>query len=412
MSLKIRIAERLFGDYIEQRVQAAVKVVDDKWWTQIGGGGVDRREQMWADIRQDQDDSLDAWRDNPLARRVVSLVTDYVVGDGIRVTSEREEVQRWIDRFWDHPQNRIGSRLYAWCDEVTRCGELFIVVYRNPGDGMSYVRTIPASRIDKIETDPEDFEHELQYHEVVDGSVEGRFWPGRGQMEGGLFVLHYAVNRPVGATRGEGDLVPILPWLRRYKEWLEDRVRVNRLRNSFLWHCKLTNATPDDLARKRVQYSQPPSPGSVIVSDDNETWEALTAALQSSDAEADGKALRLMVAAGAGIPLHFLSEGESATRATATEMGGPTFRHYKRRQLWFAEVLVDLVTVCIRNAGCSLPADLRLSCVLPDLTREDNLQLAQAMKEAIEALILFSEKGWLDDESAKRLALKFAGEVE
>jgi hypothetical protein len=40
-------------------------------------------------------------------------------------------------------------------------------------------------------------------------------------------MLHYAVNRPVGAVRGESDLAPILPWLRRYNRWLEDRVRLN-----------------------------------------------------------------------------------------------------------------------------------------------------------------------------------------
>ena len=43
-------------------------------------------------------------------------------------------------------------------------------------------------------------------------------------------MLHYAVNRPIGAVRGEGDLTPILPWAKRYSEWLKDRVRLNRQR--------------------------------------------------------------------------------------------------------------------------------------------------------------------------------------
>lgn len=411
MRLSDRLADALFGSVIDRRVQNAVKVVDDRWWSQVGGG-VDRRERFWADLREDMDDSLEAYRDNPLARRIVSLVTDYVVGDGIRVRSEHEEVQRFIDRFMDHPENRIGSRLYAWSDELVRAGELFIVVFRNPGDRLCYLRTIPASRIDRVVTDPEDFERELEYHEVVAGSVEGRVWPGRWSGVESGFVLHYAVNRPLGATRGEGDLVPILPWLRRYREWLEDRVRVNRLRNSFVWHVGLANAQPADLAAKQRQYGQPPSPGSVIVTDGNETWEALSASLHGADAEADGKALRLMIAAGAGIPLHFLSEGESATKATAAEMGGPTFRHYAHRQRWLADMLIDVVTVVLRNSGRSWPADLRLSCDLPDLTRADNLLLAQAMGEAVEALGQFVDREWLTAEQARALALRFAGEVE
>jgi hypothetical protein len=294
---------------------------------------------------------------------------------------------------------------------LSRSGEIFVVVSTNPGDGMSYVRSIPASRVDRIETSADDLEQELRYHELLEENVEGRWWPGvvLPLLEFEPFVLHYAVNRPIGAIRGEGDLGAILTWLRRYREWLEDRVRVNRLRNSFVWHVRMSNAQPGDVERKRKQYATTPSPGSMIVTDENEEWEALSASLQSSDAEADGKALRLMVAAGAGIPLHFLSEGESATKATAAEMGGPTFRHYKHRQLAFADMLMDLVTVCARQYG--LVGDLKLSVTLPDLSREDNLQLAQAMREVGEALGIMVDREWIDGEAAKRLAVKFCGEV-
>ena len=411
MNIREFAAERLFGDVIERRVQNAVKVIDDRWWKQIGGA-TGPHDKNWGDLQEDLSDSLEAWRTNPLARRIVSLTTDYVVGDGITVRSERAEVQRFIEEFWKHPLNRIDQRLYAWCDEWTRSGELFLVVSRNPGNGMSYVRSVPASKIDQIETDPDDLERELNYHELVDGDLEGRWWPGREAVGPGQFMLHSAVNRPVGAVRGEGDLVPLLPWLRRYKEWLEDRVRVNRLRNSFLWQVRLMNATPGDVSRKQQQYRHPPSPGSVIVSDENEQWEALSASLQSSDAEADGKALRLMVAAGAGVPLHFLSEGESATRATAAEMGGPTFRHYKHRQLAFVAMLLDLVTVCWENRDQGAGDDLKLMYTLPDLTRADNLQLAQAMKEAGEAIGALVDRGWIDEKDGRRLAMKFAGEVD
>ena len=46
-------------------------------------------------------------------------------------------------------------------------------------------------------------------------------------------MLHYAINRPVGAQWGESDLAPVLRWLSRYAAWLEDRARLNRFRNSF-----------------------------------------------------------------------------------------------------------------------------------------------------------------------------------
>ena len=415
-----RLAGRLLGDVIERRVQQAVQVVDDRWWSQIGGaaGSNDRR---WGEVQGNLSDSLVAWRDNPLARRIVALTTDYVVGDGLTIGSERPEVADFIRRLWDDPLNRLSLRLYAWCDELTRAGELFLVVATNPGNGLSYMRAVPAARIDQIESDSDDLEREVRYHELIPGSVEGRWWPAAQATAPGALpeepvMCHFAINRPVGAQRGESDLTPLLPWLRRYREWLEDRVRVNRLRNSFLWQVRLHHAAPADVERKRMQYRQPPAPGSIIVSDENEEWTALSASLQSSDAEADGKALRLVIAAGAGVPLHFLSEGESATRATAAEMGGPTFRHYTHRQLAFVAMLYDLVTTCARRAAIvanvRLPDDLQLSATLPDLDRGDNLALAQAMGAAASALTIMRDNGWIDDPTAAELTLKFTGEIE
>jgi hypothetical protein len=120
----------------------------------------------------------------------------------------------------------------------------------------------------------------------------------------------------------------------------ENRVRVNWYKNSFLWRVKLEGVGPGDIESKQGQYAQPPSPGSVIVTDETEEWTPVQPSIQAEDVKDDGKALRLMIAAGAGIPLHYLAEGESATRATAREMVGPTVKHYEHRQMFFCDMLL------------------------------------------------------------------------
>ena len=234
-------------------------------------------------------------------------------------------------------------------------------------------------------------------------------------------MVHYAVNRPVGCARGEGDLAPILPWLQRYREWLEDRVRVNRFRNAFLWKVTLQGASESELRRRRSELMRPPPPGSVIVTNEGEKWETVNPQVQAQEAESDGKALRLIVAAGAGVPLHFLSEGESATRATAAEMGDPTFRHYRQRQQVFCHLLEDLGRTVLERAAlvgrgpvAGRPNDppVRIVAEAGDITREDNLRLAQAAREISQALAVMAEHGWVDEESARRWAYRFAGEED
>jgi hypothetical protein len=350
----------------------------------------------------------------------VSLTTDYVVGSGIQISSPVAYVDRFVSAFWNHRQNNMEMRIYSWCDELTRAGELFLVLFTNPADGVSYVRSIPAVKIDRIETDPDDLERELRFHELRhDDSVDGKWWAGWESAKDDVdrpVMQHYAVNRAVGCVRGQGDLVPILPWLRRYREWLEDRVRVNRHKNAFLWQVRLEGAGPGDIESKQGQYSRPPSPGSVIVTDETEEWKPVQPKIQAEDVKDDGKALRLMIAAGAGVPLHYLAEGETATRTTAREMVGPTVRHYEHRQRFFCDLLVDVIEKAAyraRVAGrLARPrGGPQLSYVVADLREEDNLKVARAAKEIVEYLRAMKAEGWITNRKAMELAYKFAGEV-
>lgn len=413
--------ERWFGDIIEARVQHAVKVVDDRWWTQVGTSAAPA-DRVWTERVDDLRDALDAWRVNPLARRIVQLTTDYVVGDGIGVTATASpEIADFIRLFWTHRLNRLDLRLAPLCDELTRAGELFPVLFPNPASGLSYLRLVPASQVRAIDTDTDDYEREWGYWQVQPGDVQGRYWKGLDHPElrpDEPVMLHYTINRPIGATRGEGDLGPILVWLRRYRDWLEGRVRVNRLKSVFLWDVTV----PDQaIAQTRQKYSVPPRDGSIIVHGEAEKWTAVHPQIQADEAEADGKALRQMIAVGAAAPPHFLSDSESATQATAREANEPTYRHFLQRQKTFLWLLGDLLTVAAIRAQtqAGLPrtpliqsaADLGLRWTTTDLNRDDNLTLARSAALIVSALGQMVERGWATDAEAASLAFKFAGEL-
>ena len=156
-------------------------------------------------------------------------------------------------------------------------------------------------------------------------------------------ALHYAINRPVAAAWGESDLAPLLRWLSRYSAWLEDRARLNRFRQIFMYVVRgLFGSKAERLARQNELNANPPNPGSILVTDAaTESWGVLHPQLDSFEAGEDGLALKKMLAAGSGNPLHFLAEPESSTRTTAEAAGGPTFRHYEQRQNFFMWMVGD-----------------------------------------------------------------------
>jgi len=424
--IRSAIATRIFGDIIQEQVQAAavkVRVDDSPGWDSLSAGPADR---PWSERQSDLTDALDAWRKNFFIRHIVTLTRAYVVGGGIAITSKDPTVDKFIQAFCTHPKNHLATRLGEMCNELTRSGELFPVLFTNRADGMSYLRFVPATRIHEIETDPDDYETELGYSQITTG--ESKHWIGpdhksafkrtRGGPGGRLqpLMLHFAVNRPIGATRGEGDLGPILPWAKRYSEWLKDRVRLNRVRTrQAILDVEIADDTLVEEKRQQLRTSNPLEHG-IYVHGPGEKLTLHSLKIEASDAEDDGKALRLAIATGSNTALHYFGEGEGTNYATAKEMGEPTARFYTERQEEIEGFLKDLIAAAYHRQaaalGQELPPnfDLQLITNVGEVARADNESLAKAAKTIVEALVLMRHAGWLDDQTAVKMAFKFAGE--
>jgi hypothetical protein len=375
-------------------------------------------DKPWHELSQEFADARTAWRNNPLARRLIGLISAYVVGNGITLTSNKRDLSRFLQQFWAH--NRLDLRIDEWCDELARSGELFPVLFTNPVTGISTVRAVPPSLIRTIDFDPDDYERERRYMEV---SVPGheKWWTGLAGEQAAdpatPLMLHYAVNRPVGAVRGESDLAPILPWLRRYNRWLEDRVRLNAALRAFLW---VVHAPARLRTTLEERYRTPPEPGSLIIAEeDAETWQALTPQIGATDAAADGRALRWMIVAGGpGTALLDIGEGEDANLATGQAMAEQRRRFLRRRQAYLVYLLTDLSLHAYARYRLVLPTKSKVSwaditAITPDISPEDNASLAtaaRALTGSIEGMARILGNGPAFRTLALRLFIKFIGE--
>jgi hypothetical protein len=374
------------------------------------------REEM---LRQ----ALEAWRVNPLARRVVGLTSQYVVGGGISFSCPHEPTAAFLRDLWEHPLNRLAMRVYEWCDELTRSGNLFLLLSTD-STGMSYLRAMPASQVRAIHSRANDPDQETSYEMQPErlNSAEVVRWQAYdprldAPRETGGFntvMLHYAVNRPAGAQWGESDLAPILRWLSRYSAWLEDRARLNHFRNAFLYIVRARFASDAERrARQSALNAAPPSPGSILVTDENENWDTLHPRLEADGAGQDGLALKKMLASGAGIPMHFLAEPEGATRTTAEAAGGPTYRYFEQRQRFFLWMLGDVLAAAVNRRSMvdhhvSKRANIRLHGA--DISARDNISLAMAAGNISPTLYALRDRGLIDDAELLRLVYRFCGE--
>jgi hypothetical protein len=151
-----------------------------------------------------------------------------------------------------------------------------------------------------------------------------------------------------------------------------------------------------------------------LVTDESESWEVLSPKLESDDANLDGLALKKMIAAGAGLPLHFLAEPESATRTTAEAADGAAFRRLEERQRYFLWMLSDLARSALARRSQvdpSVKADAQVEVRGTDLSPRDNASLAGAAQAAMQAFLPLFERGLLDERELRRLVYRFAGET-
>ena len=409
------------------RSQYSIKfVIDDKHdvdaFTRLNFVGTEY-DRDYAEVQKLYLDAIEAWRKNPIAKRIVEIFIDHVVGAGITLSSPLTELDKFIQSFWYDRRNRMPQRLESMVSEWSISGDLFPVLFFNPANGMSYIRFVVKPRITQIQTAPNDWELELFYVEERSldrvNNVDPIVWMGFEHPqantpmrvmpmvgEDGSVIIptdpppelivpdsedsltlppimgHYSVNRLMGALLGEGDLVSVLTWLLRYSRMLEDRVRLNAAVRTFLWFVTVPSKS---VASTLSKYKKPPSAGSVIVKDEDEQWEVQAPSLHANDARHDLEALRRMIYAGTFPPHWFGEKGSSLAEAKA--MQAQPQRLLTRRQGDFVYMCQDIIYTAYNRARLvddSLPElpstnyQELFTAQVPDIATDDNKDLAKS----------------------------------
>ena len=412
-----------FDKLLNGRTELAISpnLATDSGWSSLGHT---RHDRDAGEIQQQYTDSLTAWRKNPMAWRIIQITTDYTIASGIQVSSPDRHMQRFITAFWQHPENHMHTRLESMSDELARSGDLFPVLFRQRQDGVSLIRFITKDQIEEIETAPNDWEREITIKQKSSDPTKAKTWRtphyNRSYRNKDV-IMHYSINRPIGAIFGESDLTTILPWLLRYSRMLEDRVRFHWATRLFLWFVQVPR---NRVAEKADQYRNPPEAGSVIVHDESETWEAKSPVLRGADAAPDLKAVRNMIDAGSGYPPHWRGEAQDVNLATAQAMQEPAERHLLRRQTYFIWMLSDIIYQAYIRANQLRPElwpmpktnnyTQLFNIAAPDVSRSDNHALAQAAERLANAFQSIRDQ-YPQSDTLRRILLKlvlnFAGEV-
>lgn len=371
---------------------------------------------------------------NPLAKRMVDITKDFVVGDGLKATATDPDVQAWLDKFWDDPVNRLDLELPDYVKELSIFGEQLYIASSNPVDGSVRLWYVDPSEIEQVvwgaaaaDIPGADRSIAIPIEIVLKQKLGEReqprlhpFRPGEdpsspafGRPVGDCF--YFAVNKAKRGTRGRSDIFAQADWLDAYEQVMFAGVDRVDLLNNFVWDVMLKGKNEQEIADWLKQYGRRPRPGSLRAHNENVEWKAVAPELGSADVTTMMRAFKNHILGSKGFPEMWFAEGGETNLATAGEMGAPIFKTLSARQKFVKYMLVSICNVVIDRgiAHGSLPAsvDRGVDISAPELAVRDVTKLAAALQQTGSALSMAQLEGWLTRETAAKIFAVMASEL-
>jgi len=344
---------------------------------------------------------------NPQAHRIVELIKDFIVGEGISYTAQDRRVQEVIEEFWTDPVNQMDENLEHIVRDTSIFGETVWYATSNPISGKTRLGYIDPYWIDGVEyatlaglpgkamafasaivlrtgpTEPVQTTLKVIQRDEEPGSAT------YGRLTGNCF--YHTVNKARSGHRGFSDLFPLADWLDGHDQMLWAFLNQMDALGRFVWDVTLNGMTGEQVQQWLKDNGTPPRPGSVRAHNEKVTWQALAPAINATDKSAAAQLIKTNIITGAGLPVPWMSEGAHSNRATALTQGEPALKMLTSRQRAVKRLLrliLDYVIDCSVAAG-ALPETVDRSYTLnfPELSTDDQQAIATALNQTAQGLV-------------------------
>lgn len=402
---------------------------DEDNWRPLSGDT--KRDLSPVSQQRMRDMALYLWESNLLANRLIELPLAYMLAEGVNLRCGDEDNQALLKRFWRDPINNMDTKIIKKVRELAIFGEQCYPTFVNEHSGHVRLGYLDPALIATVVIDPDNPEQPIgivtvkdkkgiarRYRVIVNGAEDvftQRTQEIRATFEDGE-AFYFTINDLSNGRRGRSDLLAQIDWLDGYDQFLFGELDRSGFMRAFLWDVTMTGATPDEV-KKRATEITAPNPGSVRVHNDQEKWDAVSPNLGVADSEGVARLLRNHVLGGGTLPEHWFGGGGDVNRATAGEMGDPTFKMFSMRQKFLKYMLESIGFYVLRQhelaAGRAEPdaedERFEIEAEFPELTTRDTAAYAQALQQVVAAAALAVTNKFITAETAIRLINAIAG---
>jgi hypothetical protein len=346
---------------------------------------------------------------NPFAKRLLQLMTDLVVGEGITASSKDQKIDEIIQKTWKHPINRLDQKLRELYFAFSLNGELIIPAARNPITGIPHLGYWDPMQIARVETRPDNVT--VQDYLVLKpaaGETEGPRLkiinedPISGLLEGDVF--YFRTNALPNSGRGRSDLLTLADWLDLYDSLMFAEVERVKLLSAFVWDLKMEKSNETEI-KKRLKELGTPTGGTVYGHNEKETLQAITPRLDAGDRSEVARTLAIHIAGAAGFPISWLGFPDS-NKATIEGQNDVMLKTPSARQKEFAGHLATILRYAVEGATTKNRALYRdvgsagFDIHVPEIAAKDIARVGAVIANVVSAMDTAQQNGTMSRRAA------------
>jgi hypothetical protein len=362
---------------------------------------------------------------DPLCVQAIRLWTDYTFGPGMSWNTEEESTKKAMAAFWDSPANSpiLSPKGQRKCsNKLLTDGEIFFAIFL--GD-KSTIRTIDPLEITEIITNPDDIE-DVRYYKREWTNPQGQSKTGYYRSFGNIkdeetpdqagsnhkktqdaLIYHLALGTN---QRGTPLLLPVLDWVKLYRQFLSSRVAVMLALARFAWDAKVKGGADSVAAIKAVLNDEKPAAGSTKVENEAVTLNPIKTDSGASNAYTDGRMLKLQHCSGVGIPEQYFGDLSTGNLATAKTVELPMMKQFQSYQAIWSGAYKDIDNLILEKAN--IPEDKRyVDMDFPAIAPEDQAQMALSIQAIVAAFPEFSSVQDVQQAALMSLGINNVNEV-
>ena len=386
-------------------------------WIQNGVGMMDGMGMSNENHYSMLDTVFNKFHNDLFCKSIVNNLAKFILGKGPTIKPKDDNkmvVEVWEDfrvsNMWNLKEKEMVRRTF-------RDGELFIRKFIDEKTGECKVRFLRAQiiknpkdmrRINQDEnvtfgigTDPSDVEDIKTYYLCnQDGNLIDAVSAEQ--------IIHIKIISDSDMKRGISFLYTALPMIKKYHDWLEDRIVLNKVRSAIALIRKVEGSQSAIQSIRDAQQSQyqdsdrkkqqTMSRGTVLTASQGISYDMLSPKINAPDVKDDGRAMLLAVAAGIGQPeMFFTADYSNANYSSSMVAQNPFVREIEDWQdfftFYYQMLFKNIVDANIKYG--KLPKDTDTKCTIewPPLILAD-IEKNNKAREIQHRNKIISKKTW------------------